>query len=59
MEGQAETLRFDEVGRREWMNIIKEKNNMKLVFEDNSSDRYSRRAGAEERVSGDQVYLVR
>lgn len=35
LEGQAETLRFDEVGRRESMNVIKEKNNMKLVFEGN------------------------
>lgn len=57
-EGQAETLRFDEVGHRKLRNIIREQSNVKLVLEDNRSDRYSRRAGEEERVSQDNVYLV-
>lgn len=56
-EGQAETLRFDEVGHRELRTIIKERSDMKLVLEDNQSDRYSRRAGVEKRVSQHNVYL--
>lgn len=53
-EGQAETLRFDEVGHKELRTIIKEQSDMKLVLEDNQSDR----AGVEKRVSQDNVYLV-
>lgn len=53
-EGQAETLRFDEVGHKELRTIIKERSDMKLVLEDNQSDR----AGVEKRVSQDNVYLV-
>lgn len=48
---------FDEAGHKGLRNVIK-KSDMKLVLEDNQSDKHSRRTGAEEGGTVDHICLV-